>query len=279
VDVGVLIWLTDQTVTPVRIAREIEDRGYESLWLGDHSHLPVERRTPYPLGGELAPEYARFIDPFVGLSMAAVVTGRIKLGCAVCLVAERDPIVLAKEVATLDLLSGGRVQLGVGFGWNAEELADHGVAYADRFTVVRERVAAMKALWTQEVASYEGKFVRLSPSWCWPKPLQRPHPPILVGAAGPTGLRHVVDYGDGWIPVAGKVGERIGELRRLAEEAGRDPAALSVSVMSPRPTPATLEHYREAGVDRVILWIPPPGRADDVERTLDGWQELLAHAG
>jgi probable F420-dependent oxidoreductase len=287
--VGVLYWATDETMPPAEFARALEERGFESFWLGDHTHVPVSRVTEYPSSakrnpgidsvglepGEIPPDYKRLLPPFIALSMAAMTTRHIKLGTSICLVAQRDPILLAKETATLDNLSGGRFLFGVGFGWSVEEMSNHGVDPQHRHQLVREKVAAIKALWTQDEAEFSGKYVQLPPTWMWPKPLQRPHPPIHIGAAPPLGIRHAVEYGDGWMPLAGKVVEKMAMLRTAAEEAGRDPATLEVTVTSPRPSLEGLEHYRKAGVTRVILWAPPPCRYDDALPLLDEWSRLV----
>lgn len=287
---GVLYWATDQTMPPHEFAAALEERGFESFWLGDHTHVPVTQQTPYAssakrnpgiasLGlapGEIPPDYKRLLDPLVSLGMAAVTTTTIKLGTGVCLVAQRDPILLAKETAMIDHLSGGRFLFGVGFGWSREEMRAHGVDPESRHALVREKVAAIKALWTDEEASYRGEHVELAPTWLWPKPTTRPHPPILIGAAGPTGMAHAVEYGDGWMPVAGKVAEKMEQLRRAAVEAGRDPSGIEVTVTSPRPSLDGLRHYRSAGVGRVILWVPPPCTRDRVLPVLDEWAEWIA---
>ncbi len=204
---------TDYTIGPVQLATEAERRGFASLWFPEHTHIPVGRRTPWPGGGDLPQEYSHTLDPFVALGAAAAVTERLHLGTGICLVAQHDPIVLAKEVATLDLISGGRFLFGIGVGWNEDEMEHHGVDPSRRRAVVREKVLAMKALWTQDEASFDGEFVKFEPSWSWPKPVQQPHPPILMGGAGgPVTYRHIIEYCDGWMPISGRsnVVERIG---------------------------------------------------------------------
>lgn len=202
------IFLTDRTIDPAEFARAVEDRGFSSIWVPEHTHIPTSRRTPSPMGEPLAEEYKRTLDPFVVMGMMSAVTSRVRLGTGIALLAERDPIVTAKEVATLDHCSDGRIHLGIGYGWNIEELEDHGGSKATRRAVVRERVLAMQALWGDEVAAFEGDHVKLSPSWAWPKPRQtvrgRPGVPVLVGgAAGPILFRHIAEFADGWIPVGG----------------------------------------------------------------------------
>jgi probable F420-dependent oxidoreductase len=276
-DLGLVMFPTDYTIGPVQLATEAEGRGFASLWFPEHTHIPVGRRTPYPGGGELPQEYSHTLDPFVALGAAAAVTERLRLGTGICLVAQHDPIVLAKEVATLDLISGGRFLFGIGVGWNEDEMEHHGVDPARRRAVVREKVLAMKALWTQEEAGFDGEFVRFEPSWSWPKPVQQPHPPILMGGAGgPITYRHIIEYCDGWMPISGrsKVVERIGELRDLSAAAGRDPQTLRLQVFGGRPDPEVLDHYQEAGAESVILWLPPAG-ADKVLGALDRYDLLV----
>ncbi len=268
---------TDLAIAPGRLAKEAEDRGFGSLFFPEHTHIPVARSTPYPMGGDLPEEYKRALDPFVALTAAAAATTTIGVGTGICLVAQRDPIVLAKEVASLDLVSGGRFLFGIGYGWNIDELEDHGVTAGSRRDVVRERVLAMKRLWTEEEAEFHGRHVSFDPCWLWPKPVQRPHPPVIIGgAAGPTLFRHVVDYADGWMPIGGS-GLRADwdELRRLAEEAGRDPDAIEVSIIFARPRREILEHYAGLGVARVVLSLPARP-ADEVLPLLDRYSSLLA---
>ena len=269
---------TDYSIGPARLAAEVENRGFRSLWFPEHTHIPVGRKTPYPAGGELPQEYSHTLDPFVALGVAAAVTERLLLGTGVCLVAQHDPIVLAKEVATLDLVSGGRFMFGIGVGWNEDEMEDHGVDPARRRAVVREKVLAMKALWTQDEASFDGEFVRFPPSWSWPKPVQQPHPPVLMGGAGgPVTFRHVIEYCDGWMPISGRadVARRSAELREEAAAAGRDPASLRLHVFGGRPDAEVLDHYQEAGADGVILWLPPASE-DKVLAMLDRYDALVA---
>ena len=198
--IGVTLFTTDRSIGPVTLAQEVEARGFHSLYIPEHTHIPVSRRTPWPGGGPLPKEYAHTLDPFVGLAAAAAVTKRLKLGTGICLVIQRDPIQTAKSVASLDQVSGGRFLFGIGAGWNAEEMGDHGTEFKTRFTVMRERVEAMKAIWTKSKPEYHGKFVDFSPMMTWPKPVQKPHPPVIVGGAFPYGARRAIAYGDGWIP-------------------------------------------------------------------------------
>ena len=268
---------TDYTIGPVQLATEAEGRGFASLWFPEHTHIPVGRRTPWPGGGDLPQEYSHTLDPFVALGAAAAVTERLQLGTGICLVAQHDPIVLAKEVATLDLISGGRLLFGIGVGWNEDEMEHHGVDPSRRRAVVREKVLAMKALWTQEEAGFDGEFVKFAPSWSWPKPVQQPHPPILMGGAGgPVTYRHIIEYCDGWMPISGRsnVVERIAELRDVSAAAGRDPLTLRFQVFGGRPDPEVLDHYQEAGAESVILWLPPAS-ADKVLGVLDRYDPLV----
>jgi len=275
---GITMFTTDGVIGPVELAREVEARGFNSLYVPEHTHIPTSRKTPAPTGDtELAEEYKRTLDPFVALGAAAAVTSRIKLGTGVCLVAQRDPIITAKAVATLDLLSRGRVVLGVGFGWNREEMEDHGVDFRRRREQGREHVLAMQRLWANDKASFDGEFVNFQESWSWPKPLQQPRPPILLGgAAGPKLFAHIAEYGDGWIPVGGAgVGAALPDLRRAVQATGRDPAALQVIVLGSIPGPGKLEYYESVGVTEVVLRVPA-GHADVVLPVLDRYADLLS---
>jgi probable F420-dependent oxidoreductase len=260
VHLGLALFATDQTNDIRDVARAAEDAGFESLFVAEHTHIPVSRQTPYPMAdGDLPKEYSHTLDPFVTLAAAAAVTERLKVGTGICLVTERDPIVLAKEVASLDLLSGGRFLFGIGAGWNVEEMADHGVAFDQRWDVMRDRVKLMQALWTNDVASYDGEYATLSPSWQWPKPVQDPMP-VLIGGGGKRPMRHAVEYGTGWLPMPSKqkFGERLAELAEIAAEAGKP--APSVTLHAVRPDAAVLEHYTSLGIERAVLILPP--RAD-----------------
>ena len=280
-DLGVTIFLTDQSIGPVELAREVEARGFSSIWLPEHTHIPTSRRTPSPMGEPLAEEYKRCLDPFVAMAMMTAVTDQVRVGTGIALLAERDPIVTAKEVATLDHCSGGRVSLGVGYGWNIEELEDHGGSKATRRAVVRERVLAMQALWAEERAAFSGEHVQLSESWAWPKPVQqvrgRAGVPVLVGgAAGPLLFRHIAEFADGWIPVGGAgVAAAMADLRAAAEDAGRDPAELSVVPFGTLPDRGKLDHYASLGITETVLRLPSSGR-DEVLRTLDSFAPFLA---
>ena len=268
-DLGLAHFATDYGMPPAELGQAAEELGFESLFLPEHTHIPVSRATPYPGGGELPPEYSHTLDPFVGLTAAATATERLKVGTGVCLIIERDPIVTAKEVATLDHISGGRFLFGVGAGWNIEEMENHGTDPGSRFRRMRESVEAMKAIWTQDEADYHGRIVDFDPIWCWPKPVQKPHPPVLVGGLGERVLDRVVAYGDEWIPNRVKspetLGERIADLQRRAEAAGRDP--LPVTVFGAKPELRLLERLRAAGVTRSLFYLLP-GPADELRGQL-----------
>ena len=276
--IGTFYFPTDYGIDVRELATALEARGFESLCFCEHTHIPVSRRTPFPSGGELPKRYVHTHDPFVALSFAAAATRKLLLGTAVCLVTEHDPIVTAKSVASLDQLSGGRFIFGIGAGWNAEEMENHGTNFATRFALMRERVLAMKAIWTQEEAAFHGEFANFDPIWSYPKPLQRPHPPILLGGETDHTLKRVVEYCDGWLPRFRPdfdAKNQVARLRRVAEAAGRDFGTLSITVFRPPPDAATLAAFREAGIQRVLLEVPDLGR-DEILRVLDGYAPLLA---
>ncbi|MEW2301363.1 LLM class F420-dependent oxidoreductase [Streptomyces sp. NPDC006655] len=279
--IAVTIFLTDETVAPVRLARELEARGFAGLYLPEHTHIPVERTTPYPAGGELPREYGRTLDPFVALGQAAAVTERLGLGTGITLVAQHDPIDLAKQIATLDHLSGGRFTLGVGFGWNVEEAADHGVTWRTRRELTRDRMALMRALWAAEPTGYEGEFGSVRASSAHPKPVQKPRGPVVGprtlvgGAAGPKLFAHIAEYADGWLPIGGRgLTESLPVLRSVWEDAGRDPAALQVVPYAVYPTPGKLAHYAELGIEEVVVQLPPAGEGE-VLGVLDACAQYL----
>ncbi|MFD4575688.1 LLM class F420-dependent oxidoreductase [Streptomyces sp. NPDC058417] len=282
--IAATIFLTDETITPVRLARELEQRGFAGLYLPEHTHIPVERTTPYPAGGELPPEYGRTLDPFVALGQAAAVTERLGLGTGITLVAQHDPIGLAKQIATLDHLSGGRFTLGLGFGWNVEEADDHGVEWRTRRALVRDRMAVMRALWSEEPTGHEGPFGSVRASYAHPKPVQKPRGPVtgprtlVGGAAGPKLFEHICAYADGWLPIGGGgLTESLPVLRAAWADAGRDPAALQVVPYAVFPSPGKLAHYAELGVEEVVVQLPPAGEAE-VLKALDGYAAHLPGA-
>jgi len=272
-DVGAALFFTDYSIGPVELAQALEQRGFESLWAPEHSHIPLSRRSPFPQGGELPKKYYDVMDPFVTLAAAAAVTTRLRVATGICLVVQRDPIQTAKQVATLDQVSGGRFLFGIGAGWNAEEMADHGTAFESRFAVMRERVEAMKAIWTQSKPAYEGRHVTFPPMMTWPKPVQTPHPPVIVGGAFPHGARRAIAYGDGWVPHARRpaYGDVLGllpEFRKMATEAGRDPAALPITIFGVPEDRDLIARYRDAGVARLVFNLPP-AKAGEVLPILD----------
>jgi probable F420-dependent oxidoreductase len=281
VKVGILTFPTEYSIEPGELALLAEEHGLESVWAAEHTHIPVSRRTPYPAGGELPREYSHTYDPWITLTAMAAATATIRLATGISLVVEHDPIVLAKQVSTLDRVSGGRLIFGVGAGWNREEMENHGTDPRTRFSLLRERVEAMKAIWTSDEAEYHGERVDFDPIWQWPKPLQKPHPPILLGGNGPKVLERVVAFADGWMPNWGlqtneELIERIEELQRLAADAGR--GQIPVTVYAPRSKPEVLEPLAEAGVERAVLWVPPATR-DEVAPRLERFANLARVLG
>lgn len=273
--ISVTAFLTDRTITPVRLARALEQRGFAGLYLPEHTHIPVERRTPYPAGGELPEEYGRTLDPFVALGQASAVTERLTLGTGITLVAQHDPIDLAKQAATLDHLSGGRLTLGVGFGWNKEEAADHGVDWASRRELVRERMGLMKALWAAEPTAYKGESASVRASYAYPKPVGDGPRVLVGGAAGPKLFAHIAAYADGWLPIGGRgLADALPGLRAVWADAGRDPGALQVVPYAVLPSPGKIAHYAGLGVEEVVLQLPSSGEAE-VLRVLDGFAQYL----
>jgi probable F420-dependent oxidoreductase len=276
-DFGIYMFPTDYAIRVDELAVEAEQRGFESLWVPEHTHIPASRKTPFPGGGELPKEYSHTLDPFVGLAAAAARTETIKLCTGILLLAQRDPIITAKEVASLDLLSNGRFILGLGGGWNVEEMNHHGTEYDTRFKKLEERLAAMKEIWTREEAEFHGEHVDFEPIWSWPKPVQQPHPPIMLGGATGYTRQRVVDFCDGWMPIGFSVGaviQGIEDLHRRADEAQRDHSTLNVSVFGARPEREVLDAYENGGVDRAILMVKPESR-DGVLRRLDSYRELV----
>ncbi len=270
---GISFFATDTTLDPASMARAVEERGFESLWLPEHSHIPVSRRTPWggaPDAPPLPDHYLRTLDTFVALGAAAAVTERIKLATGITLIAQRDPIWTAKEVATLDVLSGGRVIFGVGYGWNKEEMESHGVSYVERRALLREKVLMMKALWTEDEASYSGEHLSLEPSWAWPKPVQRPHPPVVLGgAAGPRTVADIVEFCDGWIPL-GRHDLEAGStaVGTALEAAGRSRDDFEITFFGAKPTLESVDRFRRLGFDRLLFNVPSAD-PDTVIRSLD----------
>jgi probable F420-dependent oxidoreductase len=276
---GASMFFTDYSITPVALARAMEERGLDTLWAPEHSHIPLSRKTPFLLGPELPKRYYDVMDPFVTLTAAAAATKTLKLGTGVCLVAQRDPIQLAKLVASIDQVSGGRFLFGIGNGWNQDEMENHGTVFATRHKLARERVEAMKAIWTQDAAEYHGEFVDFGPMAAWPKPLQKPHPPILIGGAFPYSARRAVRYGDGWMPQVtnadkAPLTEVIPRFRQMTAEAGRDPAAMQIIIGAQPPDVALIETYRALDVDMVYPSLPSE-KADVILPMLDQWVEVM----
>jgi probable F420-dependent oxidoreductase len=278
---GLTIFPTDYSIHPTDLARAAEERGFESLWVAEHSHIPVSRKTPWPGGAELPKMYYDVVDPFVALSMAAAATTRLKVGTGICLVIQRDPIQTAKQVASLDMLSGGRFLFGVGGGWNVEEMENHGTRHETRWKLLRERIEAMKEIWTQKQAEYHGELVDFEPIFAWPKPVQKPHPPIHVGGAFPGGMRRALRYGDGWIPILGRgEGDIVGHLPALREEAaklGRSLDGFEVSAYGVPPDGERLRVFRDAGLARVLFFLPPAPK-DEALKLLDTYAEVARKA-
>jgi probable F420-dependent oxidoreductase len=277
--IGLTMFATDYSIAAHDLAKEAEDRGFESLWLPEHTHIPASRKTPYPAGGELPEEYWHTLDPFAALSAAAAVTRKIKLGTGICLIIERDTIATAREAATVDHISGGRFIFGVGGGWNAEEMLNHGTAFATRFAKMKEQVAAVRAIWTQDEPEFHGRFVDFDKIRCWPKPVQKPMPPIVIGGLSRKAVQRAAEYGDGWLPIdAGRGADglrpRVQELAEHAAKHGRDPRSVKVSVYGVAPRPEALDQYRELGVERVLFSLKSRPREEILPR-LDKLQALL----
>ena len=277
---GVAIFPTEDVQDPAELASMAQERGFESLLFPEHTHIPASRESRYPGGGELPPEYSRTYDPFVACTAAAAATDRLLIGTGICLVIERDPIVTAKEVASVDRLSGGRFLFGVGAGWNAEEMADHGTEFKSRFKLMEERILAMKAIWTQSKAEYHGEFVDFPPLMTWPKPVQKPHPPVLVGGSFPGSARRALAFGDGWMPQAARPGyadvtEFLPRFRQMAAEAGRDPASIPVTIWGCPENADRLKRLQDLGIARVVVSFESV-KADALLPLLDRWAKLIA---
>ena len=275
--IGVSMFATDYAMRIDALAREAEARGFESLFVPEHTHIPTSRRSPWPGGAALPKAYWHALDPFVSLMAAAAATSKLRIGTGICLLTERDPLITAKEVASLDLLSNGRVEFGIGAGWNAEEMENHGTAFETRFRLMSERAKAIKAIWCEETPAFHGEFVDFDPVWSYPKPVQKPNPPLLIGGESIHTLRRVVEYGDGWFP-RGRGGfdpaENLARLKAVADAAERDMATLSITVSGAPADAQALERYREAGIDRAVLTLPSAA-ADEVLPVLDRYAQLL----
>ena len=278
--IGAAMFFTDYSITAPVIARALEERQFESLWAPEHSHIPVATKSSFPLWDAIPKKYYDVMDPFVSLTAAAVVTKTLKLGTGICLVQQRDPIQTAKLVASIDQVSGGRFLFGVGTGWNAEEMADHGTAFDTRNKLARERIEAMKEMWTQSKAEYHGDMVDFPPMMMWPKPAQKPYPPVIVGGAWPYAARRAVRYGDGWIPHAAlpphdDVTDFIPEFQQMARDAGRDPDDLPVTIWVAQPDLDQFKRRRDRGALRVVISLESEPE-DEILKQLDIWAEIKA---
>jgi probable F420-dependent oxidoreductase len=276
---GASMFFTDYSMAPGELGLALEQRGFESVWAPEHSHIPLSRKTPPAAGGELGKKYYDTMDPFVTLTVAAMATKTLKVGTGVCLVAQRDPIQTAKLVASIDQVSGGRFLFGIGNGWNQDEMEDHGTVYATRHKLARERVEAMKAIWTQTKPEYHGEFVNFDPMMAWPKPVQKPHPPVIVGGAFPYSARRAIRYGDGWIPQASRgsyteIGDMIPEFRKMAAAAGRDPKSIEITVWFPKREAELMKRYQDLGVKRVVFNLESE-KADTILPVVDGWEAVM----
>jgi len=275
--IGAFYFPTDYGIDIRELAREMEARGFESLFFPEHTHIPVSRRSPFPAGGELPSRYAHTHDPFVACTAAAAATETLKVGTGICLVPQHEPIVTAKAIASVDHFSDGRFVFGIGGGWNVEEMESHGATYKTRFAILRENVLAMKALWTEEVASFEGEHVKIEPSWSWPTPVQNPHPPILLGGETDYTLKRVVEFCDGWYPRPWKgfdPADAMARLKRFADEAGRDMSTLSITTFRAPADAQALAEYSDAGISRALLEIPDAPR-DEILSLLDDYAKLI----
>ena len=273
------MFFTDYSMGPAELAQALEARGFEALWAPEHSHIPLTRKTPFIFGGELPKKYYDVMDPFVSLTAAAVATKTLKIGTGVCLITQRDPIQTAKLVASVDQISNGRFLFGVGNGWNQDEMEDHGQVFATRHKLARERIEAMKAIWTSSKAEYHGEFVNFDPMMTWPKPVQKPHPPILVGGAFPYSARRAIRYGDGWMPQVTEYAKQeladvIPLFRKMAIEANRDPDSIPITVWGRGPDVEQMKRYRDLGVDRVATSLDSE-KADKILPVLDRWAEVM----
>ena len=280
--IGAVMFFTTDSMQPAPLARAMEERGFELLWVPEHTHIPSSLRSAYPASGGLVRAYYELMDPFLALNTAATVTSKLKVGTGIALITQRDPIVTAKMVSSIDQLSGGRFLFGVGNGWNQDEIENHGTAFESRHKLARERVEAMKTIWAEEEPEYHGEFVNFGKMKQWPKPFQKPHPPIIVGGAFPYAARRAVRYGDGWIPRDDWLDrdgiEVLDKFRAMAKEAGRDPASLSISTFRVRDDLERLKRYRDLGIDRVVFSLPAE-KDDKLMPILDRWAELNRQLG
>ncbi len=276
---GASMFFTDYSMAPGELGLALEQRGFESVWAPEHSHIPLSRKTPPAAGGELGKKYYDTMDPFVTLTVAAMATKTLKVGTGVCLVAQRDPIQTAKLVASIDRVSGGRFLFGIGNGWNQDEMENHGTVFASRHKLARERVEAMKALWTEIKPEYHGEFVNFDPMMAWPKPVQKPHPPVIVGGAFPYSARRAIRYGDGWIPQASRgsyteIADMIPEFRKMASAAGRDPESIEITVWFPKREVDLMKRYQDLGVKRVVFNLESE-KADTILPVVDAWEAVM----
>lgn len=277
---GASMFFTDYAVPPGVLGVALEQRGLDSIWAPEHSHIPLTRQTPFPAGGDLPKKYYEAMDPFVALTAAAMATSALMIGTGICLVAQRDPIQTAKLVASIDQVSSGRFLFGIGNGWNQDEMENHGIAFATRHRRARENVEAMKEIWTRPTAEYHGELVDFGPMMAGPKPVQKPHPPIYVGGAFPYSARRAIRYGDGWLPQAARRGsyrqiaEMIPEFRRMADAAGRDPRSIAITVWQARKDADLMRRYEDLGVERVVFSLEP-GDAEMVLSNIDAIAELM----
>ena len=281
--IGAAMFFTDYSMSPGELGKALEERGLESVWAPEHSHIPLSRKTPFPGGGDLPKKYYDAMDPFVALMAAAAATKNLKVGTGVCLVNQRDPIQTAKLVASIDQLSGGRFLFGVGNGWNQDEMENHGTVYASRHKLSRERVEAMKEIWTKSKAEYHGEFVNFEPMMAWPKPVQKPHPPILVGGVFPHGARRALRYGNGWMPHRSRaeyadVQALLPKFREMAAEAGRDPASVPITIWGAEENLDLLKRDRDERVSRVVVRFDS-AKADTILPELDRWAALIRQLG
>jgi probable F420-dependent oxidoreductase len=276
---GTSMFFTDYSMAPGELGMALEERGFESVWAPEHSHIPLSRKTPFPGGGDVPKKYYDAMDPFVTLTVAAMATKTLKVGTGICLVAQRDPIQTAKLVSSIDQVSGGRFLFGIGNGWNQDEMENHGTVFASRHKLARENIEAMKAIWTKSKAEFHGEFVNFDPMMAWPKPVQKPHPPVIVGGAFPYSARRAIRYGEGWIPQAARGGyseiaDMIPEFRKMATEAGRDPASIEITVWFPKQDADLMKRYEDLGVARVVFNLDSD-KADKVMPVIDSLAGLM----